>query len=77
MKVKVLIFGQLKDVTQSASFEVTDVNDTDGVIEKMNNVYPGLKKMKYLVAVEKEIIQGNTLLRDNFTVAFLPPYSGG
>ncbi|MBL7700385.1 MAG: MoaD/ThiS family protein [Chitinophagaceae bacterium] len=77
MKVKVLIFGQLKDITQSASFEVTDVNDTNEIIERMNNVYPELKKMKYLVAVEKEIIQGNTILRDNFTVALLPPYSGG
>ena len=57
--------------------EVPDVNDTNEMITKMNKLYPGLEKMKYLVAVEKEIVQGNTPLQDNFTVALLPPYSGG
>lgn len=77
MKVKVLIFGPLKDVTQSVTCEVSDVNDTDEMIIKMNSVYPGLKEKKFLIAVEKEIVQSNTPLRDNFTVALLPPYSGG
>lgn len=77
MKVKVLIFGPLKDITQTATCEVTDVKDTNEMVERMNTTYPGLKKMKYLIAVEKEIVQGNTPLSDNFTIALLPPYSGG
>jgi molybdopterin converting factor small subunit len=77
MKVNVLIFGPLKDVTGTNACEVNDVEDTDEMIAKMNGRYPGLKKMKYLIAVEKDIVQGNTILRDNFTVALLPPYSGG
>ena len=77
MKVKVLIFGQLKDVTHSATCEVSDVHDTDQMIRKMNDTYPGLREKKFLIAVEKEIIQKNTTLKDNFTVALLPPYSGG
>lgn len=77
MKVKVLIFGLLKDVTHSPVCELNDVSDTDQVIAEMNKRYPGLEKMKYLVAVEKEIIQGNTPLKDSYTIALLPPYSGG
>lgn len=77
MKVKVLIFGLLKDVTHSAVCEVDDVSDTDEMILKMNKRYPGLENMKYLIAVEKEIVQVNTPLRDSYTVALLPPYSGG
>ena len=77
MKVKVLIFGLLKDITQTATCEVVDVADTNEMIARMNEKYPGLRNMKYLIAVEKEIVQGNTLLSDNFTVALLPPYSGG
>jgi sulfur-carrier protein len=77
MKVNVLIFGPLKDITRTHVCEVNDVMDTNGMINKLNSMYPGLDKMKYLVAVEKEIVQGNTALGDNFTVALLPPYSGG
>ena len=77
MKVNVLIFGPLKEVTGTNVCEVSDVRDTDSMIMKMNAMFPGLDKKKFLIAVEKEIVQGNTSLNDNFTVALLPPYSGG
>lgn len=77
MKVNVLIFGPLKDVTGTNMCEVNDVGDTRDLIIKMNAMYPGLDQKKYLVAVEKEIVHGNTSLQDNFTVALLPPFSGG
>ena len=77
MKVKVLIFGPLRDVTGTNVCELNDVADTDQMIARMNEMFPGLGNKKYLVAVEKEIIQGNTSLNNNFTVALLPPYSGG
>jgi len=77
MKVNVLIFGPLKDVTHTTMCQVEDVDNTDAMIEKMNKQYPDLRNRKYLIAVEKEIVQSNTILKDNFTVALLPPYSGG
>ena len=73
MKVNVLIFGPLKDVTGTHVCQVTDVADTTEMISKMNQMYPGLDKLKFLIAVEKEIVHGNTTLNDNFTVALLPP----
>ena len=77
MKVKVLIFGPLKDVTGTGVCVINDVNDTDEMISKMNVLYPGLDGKKFLIAVEKDIVERNTSLEDNFTVALLPPYSGG
>jgi sulfur-carrier protein len=77
MKVNVLIFGPLKDVTGTSSCEIADVPDTDALIEKLNALFPGLSEKRYLVAVEKEITHGNTKLNDNFKIALLPPYSGG
>jgi sulfur-carrier protein len=77
MKVNVLIFGPLKDLTGTHVCQVTDVADTSEMVTKMNKMYPGLDKLKFLIAVEKEIVQGNTALKDNYTVALLPPYSGG
>ena len=77
MKVNVLIFGPLKEVTGTNVCEVNDVRDTNEMIMKMSAMFPGLDKKKFLIAVEKEIVQVNTSLNDNFTVALLPPYSGG
>ena len=77
MKVKVLIFGPLRDVTGSNVCEIADVNNTNELVERMNSLYPDLRQKKYLIAVEKEIVQSNTTLYNNFTVALLPPYSGG
>ncbi|HUQ65559.1 MAG TPA: MoaD/ThiS family protein [Flavitalea sp.] len=77
MKVNVLIFGPLKDVTGTNMCQVNDVRDTNEMITKMNLMFPELERKKFLIAVQKEIIQDNTLLSDNFTVALLPPYSGG
>ena len=77
MKVNVLIFGPLKDITGTNTCEVTDVRDTDEMLHKLNRLYPDLEHRKFLIAVQKEIVQANTPLFDNFTVALLPPYSGG
>lgn len=77
MKVNVLIFGPLKDVTGTHMCQVSDVSDTNEMVAKLNAMYPGLDNRKFIIAVEKEIVQGNTPLSDNYSVALLPPYSGG
>jgi molybdopterin synthase sulfur carrier subunit len=77
MHVNVLIFGKLRDITGVNSIRLNDVADTNDLIRELNRQFPGLSDMKYLVAVEKEIINGNTSLAENNTVALLPPYAGG
>ena len=72
-----LIFGQLKDVTGTGTCKLSDVKDTDTMIAKLTQLYPGLREKKYLLAVEKDIVHENTPLQHNYTVAMLPPYSGG
>ena len=53
MKVNVMIFGPLKDVTGTHLCQVSDVSDTDEMIAKLNVMYPGLDNRKYLIAVER------------------------
>lgn len=76
MQVKIIIFGQLTDITGN-SVSLHDVTDTDNLVKTMNQLYPGLADKKYLVAVDKKIISENSLLKENSTVALLPPFSGG
>ena len=77
MTTTILLFGQLTDIAGTDSLIVEAVVDTDRLITKLQQSYPALLNSKYVIAVDKNIIAGNTLLTDKSTVALLPPFSGG
>ncbi|MES1216373.1 MAG: MoaD/ThiS family protein [Bacteroidota bacterium] len=77
MKVNVIIFGQLTDITGSSAITINDVRDTDQLVMQLHNRFPAMAELSYIIAVEKEIITSNTALNNNYTVALLPPYAGG
>lgn len=77
MKVTIIIFGQLTDITGSNNITVTDMIDSNGLVVQLNGMYPGLADATYVIAVDGKIISGNIPLNDNSTIALLPPFSGG
>jgi len=77
MEIKILAFGQIADIAGRNSWTMELVNDTDALKERLADLFPILKEMNYLLAVDKTIIQTNTPLSSEVTVALLPPYSGG
>ncbi|HTS44458.1 MAG TPA: MoaD/ThiS family protein [Puia sp.] len=77
MPVKIISFGPVKDIMGDQQFEVKDVADTDQLIQVLHHQYPALAQTPYIIAVDKDIISGNTLLNGDQVVALLPPYSGG
>ncbi len=77
MKINILVFGKISDITKKTSWEISGVINTDELKEKLLHDFPSLLINSYAIALNKEIIQKNTLLKDNDTVALLPPYSGG
>ena len=77
MSVTVLFFGPLIDITGIRTMAVQDVTDTDSLRRQLHARYPTLVNAQYLLAVDKEITKENTALKDNETVALLPPYAGG
>jgi len=76
MKLEVLMFGRLADIAGN-SFTVKDVADTDRLINTLHKTYPALADIKYVIAVNKQVITSNTLLNEDSVVALLPPFSGG
>jgi sulfur-carrier protein len=76
MSVKIILFGKLADIA-GGSVTVDNVGDTDSLINALHKDYPEFTKTKYVVAVDKEIIKENTILKKNSMVALLPPFSGG
>ena len=77
MKVEVLIFGQLTDITGVSKIVIEDVRDTHQFKERMHKLYPALIDATYIIAVNKNIISENTFLENNSIIAMLPPFSGG
>ena len=76
MSLKVIMFGRLADIAGN-SVSVNGAADTDSLINILHNNYPALVNTKYVIAVDKQIINGNTVLNNNSVVALLPPFSGG
>jgi len=77
MAVNIIIFGQLTDITGDQNLIVSDVNDTDQLITKLNKMFPAIAGAKFVIAVNKQVISENTILENNSTIALLPPFSGG
>lgn len=77
MEINVLLFGQIADITGCPAINLNDIEDTNALIQKLHLKYPALANSKYAVAVDKKIIQRNTILQHGVEVAILPPFSGG
>jgi molybdopterin converting factor small subunit len=77
MAVKVLLFGQMKQLTGHSELIFGQVPDTDQLKKELINSFPQLGKLPFLIAVNKELIQTNTTITEGQELALLPPYSGG
>lgn len=77
MTVDLLVFGQLKEILETSKMSVADCIDTDSIRRWLHENYPSLDSAKFVVAVNGVIIQQNTSLSEGYTVALLPPFSGG
>lgn len=77
MRANIIIFGQLTDITGTASLVLTDVSDTDTLIKELNRKYPSLVNTRYMIAVDKKVITENVVIDQHNTIALMPPFSGG
>ena len=74
--ITVLFFGKLAEIAGGKA-ELPHVASTDELLQQLRLQYPLLAAEKFIVAVDKKTITGNTTLNDHSTVALLPPFSGG
>jgi molybdopterin converting factor small subunit len=70
------MFGKLVDIAGN-SISVDEVKDTDSLVNSLNKIYPALANTKYVIAVNKKVINQNTILDNRSEIALLPPFSGG
>ena len=81
MHVRVLFFGQLKDIVGQTEelAEVSEGARVDDLFERYGRSFPELAKFRASVvaSVNQEFAEWRTPLSSNDEVAFLPPVSGG
>jgi molybdopterin synthase catalytic subunit len=81
MKVKILFFGPIHDLTGSEEqqLEIPEGENLEGLWSRCAKRFPQLQEAanSLLFAVNRELADTSRLLRDGDEVAFLPPVSGG
>jgi sulfur-carrier protein len=77
MPIQIKIFGQLTDIINSHELNLTGIPDTNSLVTELNKRYPSLAGSRYMMAVNKQTITANTVLKEDSIVALLPPFSGG
>ncbi len=77
VKHTVLLFGQLIDIVGDKEILVANAADTDALRNCIVQMYPDFEKLKFAIAVDNQIINEFTLLKEDCTIALLPPFSGG
>ncbi len=77
MKVSVLFFGVLAEVTGTALKIYEDVKTLEHLKIRVADDYPKTVHYSFRIAVNNEISDEDMPLKDGDEVAFLPPFAGG
>ncbi|WP_304201334.1 MoaD/ThiS family protein [Flavobacterium alvei] len=77
MEINLLAFGQIAEITGKSAWKISGIKDTNALIQDLEKQFPHLVKTNYSIAVNKKVIQENTAINENDTIALLPPFSGG
>ena len=81
MKVKVLYFAQFREAANQSdeTLEVASDCSAGDLLRSILVKFPSLAGLKdrVAIAVNQEVVQGKTRLKDGDEVAFLSPLSGG
>ncbi|MGA9639613.1 MoaD/ThiS family protein [Flavobacterium sp.] len=80
MIINTKYFGLISDITNKKEEQIvlenfnTTVSFLKSVIESN---YPDLKKTTYSIAVNQAIVPTDFMIKEQDTIAFLPPFAGG
>jgi molybdopterin converting factor subunit 1 len=77
MKVTVLFFGVLTELTGSSLRIYEEVKSVEQLKMRVADDYPETVHYSFRMAVNNEIAHGDMPLKDGDEVAFLPPFAGG
>nr|WP_068893408.1 MoaD/ThiS family protein [Pedobacter panaciterrae] len=77
MEINIITFGKIAEFISPQRISLSDLSDTDALKAYLERKFPQLSSIKYLIALDKHVIQVNSVIKNNSTVAIMPPFSGG
>lgn len=75
-QINIQVFGQLCEVI-GEQLTLENIPDTDTLTKTLNEKYPTLLAIKYLLAVDKKLVIENVSLTNDSSIALMPAFSGG
>ena len=77
VKIKVLCFGRISETVKTSCL-IKEVSDLNRLISELEEEFPDIKKLKYQISVNRNIIKSRDYkFSENDEVALLPPFAGG
>ena len=77
MDIEIISFGPIAEFISNQRISVAGIDNTDQLKAYLESSFPLLAGSKYKLAVNKKIIQDNLKIKNDDTVAIMPPFSGG
>ena len=67
--IKVMVYGQLEDITGASVITLDSISDTDTLTENLFKQFPLLKYKKFLVAINQQVVTEKTTFDSNAEIA--------
>ena len=77
MKVKVLFFGVLSEVAGTQIKFYSEVKSIEHLKQRITDDFPEIVHYKFKVSLNNEFINGDSDLKNEDEVTFLPLFEGG
>jgi molybdopterin synthase sulfur carrier subunit len=79
MKVTVRFFARYREIVgaEEVEVEIDDNATVSSLLAKLVTQYPDFPTDPYMVAVNAEYVEPDTILQQGDEAAFFPPFSGG
>ena len=75
--MKILFFGILAEDVGATELEMEHMENLDALQEVLFSRFPVLKTRRYIMSLNKEMMEGDTTLHADDEIALLPPFAGG
>lgn len=75
--IHIKAFGMVAEKIGSDSLEIENPGSTQNLRLQLFERFPDLKPVKFSLALNKKVIQGDSEIEAGMEIALLPPFSGG
>ncbi|KLT64334.1 MoaD/ThiS family protein [Pedobacter sp. BMA] len=77
MEIELISFGRISEFIPNQKIQINGIETTSGLQNYLEKTFPQLAGMKYKLALNKNLVQQESEIRNGDSIAIMPPFSGG